>query len=263
MEFANKSKYNIGDLLNIVSFLRSDKGCPWDREQDHKTIRKNFIEETYEAVEAIDLEDTNLLKEELGDVLLQVVFHSQIEKEENHFEFDDVVDGLCKKLIERHPHVFSDVIANDSAQALENWNKVKMDLKGQKNKSDAMESVSKALPSLMRSLKVQKKAFNGSPDFNNINEALTNADEEFGKMRKTITDKLDNSYKEKIGEMLFSVVNISRCLNIDPEEALSKYCDKFIDMYKNVEVLANDRGIDMNSLSIDNFKMFLKEVQNS
>lgn len=263
MEFAKRSKYNIGDLLNIVGILRSDEGCPWDREQNHKSIRKNFIEETYEVIEAIDLNDTDLLKEELGDVLLQVVFHSQIEKEENHFEFNDVVDGLCKKLIERHPHVFSGQKAKNSEEAFEKWNKAKMQIKGQKSQSEVMESVSKALPALMRSFKIQKKVPKENLNFNDVNKAVENTDKNICNLKKSMKDKLSNTYKEKIGEILFSVVNISRCLEVDPEEALSKYCDSFITMYKNAEALAIDKDLDINSLSDDNFKSLMEKTKNS
>ena len=157
MEFKEKQKYNFNDLVEIVKILRSPEGCPWDREQTHKSIRSNFIEETYEAIEAIDTDDTELLKEELGDVLLQVALHSEIESEQNSFTIDDVCDGICKKLIIRHPHVFSNVEADTTEQVLKNWDAIKMQTKSQKSQTQAMLSVSKALPSLMRSAKLQQK----------------------------------------------------------------------------------------------------------
>ena len=151
MKFEEKDRYGFEDLVEIMKLLRSPEGCPWDREQDHKSIRKNFIEETYEVVEAIDNNDSELLKEELGDVLLQVVFHAQLESENGGFNIDDVCDGICKKLVVRHPHVFGDKSADSSTSALTNWDNVKMKTKSQKKQSEAMDSVSKALPSLMSS----------------------------------------------------------------------------------------------------------------
>ena len=156
MDYPIKEKYNFDDLIEIVKILRSPDGCPWDREQTHKSIRSNFIEETYEAIEAIDNDDKALLKEELGDVLLQVALHCEMEREENSFDIGDVCDGICRKLIVRHPHVFGDKNAEDANQALSNWDAVKMKTKSQTTYSEAMDSVSRALPALMRSEEIQK-----------------------------------------------------------------------------------------------------------
>ena len=158
VEYQRKDRYDINDLRDIMSILRSPQGCPWDREQTHKSIRSNFIEETYEAVEAIDTDDLDLLKEELGDVLLQVALHAEIESEQGTFDINDVCDGICKKLIIRHPHVFGDVNADTTEQVLKNWDAIKMKTKSQKTQTQAILSVSKALPSLMRSTKIQQKA---------------------------------------------------------------------------------------------------------
>ena len=153
-EFDFKEKYDVNDLVSIMKLLRSENGCPWDREQTHESIRKNFIEETYEVVEAIDKKDTALLREELGDVLLQVVFHSQMEAEKNSFDFSDVADEVCKKLIVRHPHIFSDVKADNSDQVLKNWDMINKETKGQETFAQTLESVPKVLPALMRAQKV-------------------------------------------------------------------------------------------------------------
>lgn len=154
----NKEKYNIDDLLEIMKELRSPNGCPWDREQDHHSIRNDFIEETYEAIDAIDRDDATDMCEELGDVLLQVVFHSQIEAEKKSFDFTDVCDGICKKLIERHPHVFGSVNVNNSDEVLDNWDKIKQKSKNQTTYTDTLKSVPMAFPALLRAEKVQKRA---------------------------------------------------------------------------------------------------------
>ena len=156
--FKFKDSYGIQDLAEIVRILRAPGGCPWDREQTHKTIRRDFLEETYEVIEAINKNDTELLKEELGDVLLQVVFHSQIETEKGSFDLNDVADGICKKMIERHPHVFGTAVAENSEQVLENWDAIKKRTKNQKSQTDSMLSVPREFPALMRADKVQKKA---------------------------------------------------------------------------------------------------------
>lgn len=172
MNFTEKENYNFNDLVEIVKILRAPDGCPWDREQTHKSIRSNFIEETYEAVEAIDTDDLDLLKEELGDVLLQVALHAEIESEQGTFDINDVCDGICKKLIIRHPHVFGDVNADTTEQVLKNWDAIKMKTKSQKTQTQAILSVSKALPSLMRSTKIQQKAAKVGFDWENVNGAL-------------------------------------------------------------------------------------------
>lgn len=172
MNFTEKENYNFNDLVEIVKILRAPDGCPWDREQTHKSIRSNFIEETYEAVEAIDTDDLDLLKEELGDVLLQVAMHAEIESEQGTFDINDVCDGICKKLIIRHPHVFGDVNADTTEKVLKNWDAIKMKTKSQKTQTQAILSVSKALPSLMRSTKIQQKAAKVGFDWENVNGAL-------------------------------------------------------------------------------------------
>ena len=158
MDFRVKDRYDINDMLAIMRILRSENGCPWDKEQTHKSIRKDFLEEVYEVVEAIDLEDTALLREELGDVLLQVVFHSRIEEENGSFDFGDVVNEVCQKLVTRHPHVFADVKAETSDEVLKNWNDIKQRTKGQETYYETLESVCTALPALMKAQKIGQRA---------------------------------------------------------------------------------------------------------
>ena len=154
----SKEQYTFDDLCEIMSLLRSDTGCPWDREQTHESIRKNFIEETYEVCEAIDEKSPEHLCEELGDVMLQVVFHTEMEKENGNFDINDVISGICKKLVRRHPHIFSDTVAETPDKVLTNWDAIKREEKGQKNLYEELSSVSKTLPSLMRMQKLVKKA---------------------------------------------------------------------------------------------------------
>lgn len=248
MNFEFKEKYKMSDLIEIIDILRSPDGCPWDKEQTHKSIRSNFIEETYEVIEAIDTDNVGLLKEELGDVLLQVVFHSKMEEELGNFNFDDVADGICKKLIIRHPHVFSNLEVNSSDEALSSWNKVKMETKSQNKHSEAMKSISKALPVLMRSRKIQQKALKIGFGFKNENEAMDKILEEYNELLKAINDKKFNDCFKKIGDLLFSIVSMSRILKIDPEHALSESCDNFINRFEKVEKTIKNKGLNSNSL---------------
>ena len=261
MDFTEKESFNFNDLVEIMKFLRAPNGCPWDRVQTHESIRSNFIEETYEVIEAIDNKDSELLKEELGDVLLQVVFHSEMSAEENDFDINDVINGICKKLVVRHPHVFGDVKAENSEEALKSWDNVKMTSKSQKKQSEAMVSVSKALPSLMRATKIQQKASKVGFDWDNANEALDKVVEETDELKDAINSGDCNLQSEELGDLLFSVVNVSRFLNIDSEKALYDACDKFTDRFKHLEELAEKRGIDIKTASIDELNSLWDEVK--
>lgn len=240
INFKNKAKYGYNDLLEIMDILRGEGGCPWDREQTHDSIRKNFIEEVYEACEAIDLRNNTMLCEELGDVLLQVVFHADMARDEGAFDMEDVCDGICKKLILRHPHIFGDVVAETSEKVLENWDAIKMVEKGQKSHSDAILSVAKSLPALMYAEKVQKKAKKAGFDWPDINGALDKIDEEKAELVKAMKGEGDPF--EELGDLLFSVVNAARFLHIDPEEALERASAKFVKRFCAMEK-ASDRDL--------------------
>ena len=218
----SKNTYNFDDLCLIMEILRGEGGCPWDTEQTHESIRKNFIEETYEVIEAIDTKDTALLREELGDVMLQVVFHTQMEREIGNFDINDVTNDICTKLVHRHPHIFGDVTANTATEVLKNWEAIKNAEKSRETLYDKINSVPPMTPALMRASKVAKK----SGEFKSTsNEDLINLIKE-----KLNTIDTDNS---SIGELLFLISALSSKADIDPEEALFKYTNQFIDKYKN------------------------------
>lgn len=250
LDYKRKEFYNFNDLVEIMKILRSPEGCPWDREQDHKTIRQNFIEETYEVIEAIDTENSELLKEELGDVLLQVVFHSEIEQSQGGFGIDDVCDGICKKLIVRHPHVFSDVIAETSEKVLSNWDSIKMQTKSQKTQADAIDSIARSLPALMRSTKVQQKAAKVGFDWENVDGALQKVSEELEELKNALSRSDKENMHEELGDLLFAVVNVSRFINEDSEKALYDACDKFANRFRKAEQLAEERNINMKEASL-------------
>ena len=251
VNFSLKEKYNINDLLDIIRVLRAPGGCPWDAEQTHESIRSNFIEEVYEAVDAIDKRDTLLLREELGDVLMQVVFHSQIADESGNFDFDDVSDMVCKKLIERHPHVFAEVSVSGTDDVLKNWDEIKKKSKGQ-NASQSLVDVPMTLPALMRSHKVQQRAARVGFDWDDYHGALDKIDEEVAEFKQAIAQGNRDDIEEEFGDVLFAAVNTSRLLGIDAENALTKACNKFINRFTLVERLAHERGlrIDEQPLSV-------------
>lgn len=263
MDFERKDKYSIEDLLRIMRILRSPDGCPWDKQQTHQSIRKNFIEETYEVAEAIDNRDSALLMEELGDVLLQVVFHSQMESELGVFDFGDVADGVCKKLIIRHPHIFADTIAETPQEVLRNWDDIKQSQKGQKTVSETLESVPRTLPSLMRGEKVQHRAAKSGFDYPDLWRAFSDMRSEVEELDEAARQGDSGLIEEELGDLIFSVVNVARFLGIDAEAALGKACDKFISRFAGVERLADERGIDMKSAGIESLDVLWREVKNN
>lgn len=259
--FECKSRYTMEDLLRIMELLRAPGGCPWDREQTHHSIRSNLLEETYEAIEAIDNRNMDDLKEELGDVLMQVVFHAQMEKEAGSFTFDDVVDGVCQKLVVRHPHVFGDVTASDSAQVLQNWDAIKRRTKGNKTQTDLLRSVPRALPALMRAEKVQGRARRVGFDWPEVSGAMQALRGETEELQRAIDAKADDAVTEELGDVLFSAVNVARFMKVDPEEALTQATDKFIRRFAVVERLASERGMDLAALSLDQLDALWDEAK--
>lgn len=248
VDFTFKEKYTYEDLLEIMRILRCPEGCVWDREQDHKSIRRSFIEETYEAVEAIDNDDPVLLQEELGDVLLQVVFHAQIEAEAGRFTMDDVADGICKKMIYRHPHVFGSVEVKNSDEVLTNWDALKQKEKHQKSTTETLESVARSLPGLIRAEKVQHKAAKVGFDWDEVSGALDKVREETAEVARAINGDGDPS--EELGDLLFAVVNVARFLETDPEDAINRTTNKFIRRFAQVEQAAKDAGRSLSEMSL-------------
>lgn len=261
--FEFKEKYDINDLREIMKELRSDHGCPWDREQDHKTIRMDVLEEAYEVAEAIDKEDTALLKEELGDLLLQVVFHSQLEDEQNSFNFDDVCDGICKKLIYRHPHVFGDIKVNTSAEVLKNWDVLKSKSKNEEKASDRLRSVPGLLPALMRAEKVGKRAANAGMDFRSTDEVLDRLKSEINELEAALKEGSDIKTEEELGDILFSCTNLSRFLKKDSEKALTFAINKFIIRFSRVEAELEKEGKSFTDVSQEELDLLWEKAKDN
>ena len=229
-----------------MKLLRSEQGCPWDREQDHKSIRKNFIEETYEAVEAIDKEDMTLLREELGDVLLQVVFHTQMEEETGAFTFDDVVTDLCNKLIIRHPHVFGEVEVKDSGEVLNNWEAIKNKVKGTENFTETLKSVPAVFPALMRSEKIAHRAAKAGMCYPDVEGAFEDLENEVGELWESIEEGDRDHMEEELGDLLLQVVFQAQIArekgSFDFNDVVNVICEKMIRRHPHVfaDVIADD-----------------------
>ncbi len=248
VKFDFKDRYDVQDLLEIMRLLRSPDGCPWDREQTHRSIRGDFLEETHEALEAIDRGDSDGLQEELGDVLLQVVFHSCIEEEANGFNFADVVDTLCKKLVTRHPHVFGDKDAANAGEALKNWDAIKRQSKSGKTQTQLLDGVPHSLPALMRAGKVLGRARRvGFETVSDPLSAVQELEQQVALLKAAVV--AGETAEQQVGETLFKTVALSRQLRVDPEEALSLEANRFIDRFSAMERLLAAEGKDIAAVS--------------
>ena len=240
-------RFDFSDFVQIMKRLRADDGCEWDRAQTHDSIRINLIEEAYELLEAIDAKDKDMMKEECGDVLMQAIFHTEIAEKEGDFDYADMLTTLCRKLIDRHTHIFGTNHANTPEEALAFWNEAKKKEKKYSSYADAMNKVPKNLPSLLYAEKLQKRAKKSGFDWPSVDGALEKVVEELEEL-KSATPETRN---EEAGDLLFAVVNVLRFYKIDPEMALHDASLKFFKRFEIVERLANERGIDMPSTSIE------------
>ena len=259
VDFENKPNYDINDLIKLMELLRSPGGCPWDAEQTHDSIKRNLLEEAYEAAEAIDEDDTEHMVEELGDVLLQVIFHANIAEETDRFNLNDIADMTCKKLLRRHPHVFGDVIANDGSESLSSWEKAKREEKSQKTSSDAMRSVTRSLPALWLAEKTQKIAAKAGFDWPDYKGALESLHSELAELDEAIAigEGIDN----ELGDILFSVVNVARYFEADPENALRAATGKFVSRFTRIEEAAKATGLQLEDMKLDDMEALYQMVK--
>jgi tetrapyrrole methylase family protein / MazG family protein len=257
-DLKNIDKINNSDklfsiLIGVINKLRSPEGCAWDREQNHKTIKKNLIEEAYEAIESIDNDDFNGLKEELGDLLLQVVFHSQIAAENKEFDISEVLRGIINKLVRRHPHVFEGLVLKNSQEILANWEIIKK--KEKESKSDKHASVfsgiPRSLPSLHFAYEVQNRASRLGFDWVNRIDVLKKIEEEISELRKEVKKGIKNNVSSEIGDVIFTMVNFSRHAGIDCEESLYDTSRKFIKRFDFMEKYAEENNLDFEKLSLE------------
>jgi len=237
LDFLCKESYDLRDFVALVSYLRSPRGCPWDQVQTHESIRRNFLEETYEACEAIDAGDLVHMREELGDVLMQVLFHTDIEREAGHFDIDDVADAACKKLVYRHPHVFR----HDEPDAPD-WDTMKQRERAQTTTAEAMDSVARSLPALWRCDKIQSKAAKTGFEWPDVHAALDKVDEETRELRAAVASGDTEAIGDELGDLLFAAVKVARFAGIDPEQAAHAACEKFIRRFSAMETAAANDG---------------------
>lgn len=261
INFTRKPHYDYADLLEIIRLLRSEDGCPWDKAQTHKSIRRGLLEEAYEAAEAIDNDDPVLLKEELGDVLMQVVFHADIESDAGRFTMDDVCDGVVKKLLFRHPHVFGDGHEGSPESVLVSWEQLKRREKGQNTVADSMDSVARSLPSLWRAEKLQKKAAAAGFEWPDVQGALDKLEEEVAELRRAVENGGD--VPDELGDVLFAAVKVGRFCGCDPEDAVNGTCEKFIHRFRAVEEGAAVRGREVSQLSLEEMTALWNEAKRS
>ncbi len=253
--------YDFNDFCKLIEVLRSPEGCPWDREQTHESIKKNFVEETYEVLEAIDLDDKELLCEELGDVLMQVGIHTQMEIEAGGFGYSDVICGLVRKLIVRHPHVFGDVNANTTDKVLSNWESIKNESKGIQTESEKLNAVPKNLPALMRAQKIQKRAASAGFDWDEVGGALDKLEEEIAELKVAIKQGAKDEISEEIGDLFFSCVNVCRMLKLDSEEVLTSASDKFLRRFEKMENAIIDDKRNIKSLTLSELDGFWAKIK--
>lgn len=244
-----KKQYTIEDLKDIIVTLRGENGCPWDKVQTHQSIKKDMIEECYEAIDALDSGDDHAFANELGDVLLQVVFHSRLAEERGAFNMDDVINEICVKLITRHTHVFGTDKAVTAEEALGNWEKNKKKEKNLDTYTAMLKDVPHYLPALMRSAKVQKKAASAGFDWDNIDGVYDKVSEEISELKEAAAR--GEGIEEEYGDLLFSVVNLGRHLKLTPEIALSNATEKFIKRFEKMEELAKNNNNDLADMSIE------------
>ncbi len=242
-------KHSFEDLLKVMEELR--KKCPWDREQTHESLKKYLIEECYEVIDAIDSKDDNKLKEELGDLLLQPVFHAQIAKERGAFTIEDVIDNLVKKLIDRHPHVFGDAEPQD---VLKNWEKKKME-----KRESVLEGIPKHLPALMRSQKLQDRASQVGFDFTDISQVFEKIEEEISELKESLRDEDRENIKHEIGDILTAVVELARFVGVDAESALQEANERFIRRFQYIEKRAKELGKRLEDMSLEEMDKLWEE----
>jgi MazG family protein len=238
-------------LMDIIDTLRGPGGCPWDMEQDHKSIMKCLIEETYELADAIEKDNADDLKEELGDVFMQVVFHSAIAKENNVFTLDEVVNDLCDKLIYRHPHVFGDVKVNDAEEVLKNWERLKRKENTKKQRKSILSGIPNTLPALLNALKIQSVVSRVGFDWENPEGVIDKIKEEVLEVEEAMDGKNKDQMEDEIGDLFFSVVNLARLLKIDPEAALRRTNKKFAQRFFEIEKVAKERSIGLSEMPMN------------
>lgn len=257
------NKKDFQDLLDIIETLRNPGGCPWDREQTHESLKSALLEECYEVIDAIENEDEDALIEELGDVLLQVVFHASIGKEDGYFDIMDVIGGISNKMINRHPHVFGNEEVNTSEQVLVNWDEIKKEEKGIKTLTEEMQNIAKSLPATTRAYKVQKKAKKVGFDWDDVNCAMDKVKEELNEIKEVYNCEDKSIIEGEVGDLLFACINVARFLEVDGELALDKTIKKFIKRFSYIENEAIKNNKNLKDMTLEEMDKLWEEAKTS
>lgn len=234
----NMCRYPLDPLVEIMARLRGEHGCPWDKQQTHETLKPYLVEEAYEVMDAVDRGDMEALCEELGDVVLQAVYHAEIASENGEFDMNDVIRKISEKMIRRHPHVFAGVVVKDAKGVLENWEKIKM----QEKAGSLLDEVPRCLPALMRAHKIQTKASRVGFDWNDPRDAIRKISEESQEFQAAYESGDHTRMADELGDMLFAIVNVARLLDVDPELILHRSVDKFSARFRHIERRAGELG---------------------
>ena len=260
VQFEKLDRFGIEDLEYVIDRLRAPDGCPWDKEQTHQSIRNDFLEESYEVADALERNDLDALQEELGDVLMHIVFHASIGKQYSEFTFRDVITEIVKKMVYRHPHVFGSAVVHTSDEVLSNWDKLKTEEKHYSGLSDEMNRIPNCFPGLLRARKIQSKAAKIGFDFDGPEAALDKIAEESEELLCAI--RSGKGVEEEFGDLLFSVVNVGRLLHLEPEELMQRANKKFIDRITTMESLAKEQGMGLSKLSADELNELWEKSKN-
>lgn len=250
---------NFKKLLDIMSALRSENGCPWDKEQTRESLKPFLIEETYEVLEAIDENDPEKIKEELGDLLFQIVFHCQIAKELNEFDMNDVLKGITEKMINRHPHVFGKEKLKTSEEVLRQWEERKK-VEG-KFKESILDGIPKEMPALIRAQRLQARAAKVGFDWKSVEDVLEKLDEELREFKSALKEKDQKEIEDELGDLFFVLVNISRFVGVNPEDALRKTISKFISRFRYIEMKVAEAGKNLSNLTLNEMDMLWEEAK--
>ncbi len=250
-ELLSKKVFSFDDVVQLLEILRAPNGCPWDRAQTHQSIKSNAIEEAYELADAIDNNDVNEMTEEVGDMLLQCVFHMQIGQANNEFNDVDVYNALCNKLISRHSHIFGEDKANSAEQALDTWEKNKKELENITSTASYMKKIPQSTPSLLRAYKIQKRAQKVGFDWDSIEGAFLKLDEEIGETKDAIKEQNSAHIEEELGDTLFALINVFRFCKVEPEACLNKANAKFIRRFEFMENRLKDKGLELENATLE------------
>ncbi|MDD4569387.1 MAG: nucleoside triphosphate pyrophosphohydrolase [Tepidanaerobacteraceae bacterium] len=256
------SKRTLNDLVDIMAKLRGNPGCPWDKSQNHETLKPFLVEEAYEVIDAINRKNTKDLIEELGDLLLQIVFHSRLGEERGDFDIGDVIEGVCEKMVRRHPHIFGEITVEGTDEVLKNWEDIKREEKDMKTQTQSMMNLPETLPALMKAFKVQEKAARVGFDWDNVNGALDKVYEELDELKEVYNTGISDKIREEMGDLIFACVNVARFLEVEPELALKDAVKKFIRRFNYVEDAATKSDTDLQEMSLHEMDILWEQSKN-